>query len=191
MSYENPSSVIPSDLAGKALHNSRYVIIISMTNHAKVATQAHAIACAKIQRSLTSLDTLRKAVRNRLCKSGLPIGFTVVTMIMGFLIFPAYAACLPTGERYCNPPGSVTDIVVIIKSVLKYLFLVTIPLAGLGIILSGLFYVYAAASGDTSKTTTAKKTFTYILIGAVFVIGALALAAAIINFLEPVKPATI
>ena len=120
-----------------------------------------------------------------LCKSGLPVGVAVVTITTGFSVLTAHAQS--QGKSYPNPLGSVTDILVVIKNIIHYLFLVSIPLAVLGIIISGLLYVYAAASGDASKATTAKKTFTYVLIGCVFVVGALALAEAIIQFFKDLK----
>ena len=97
-------------------------------------------------------------------------------------VFAATPSC-PT-ERYCNPLGDVVDIVSLTEVILRYLFQITIPLAVLGIIVSGLYYIIAAVSGNASKTTQAKSTFTHILIGSVLVVGANALALAVINFLK-------
>ena len=125
------------------------------------------------------------AVRNGLCKSGLPVTVSIVMITMGSFVSTAYAQLCD--DKYCNPLGDVTSILVIIKNIIEYLLKITIPLAGLGIIISGLLYVYAAASGDASKTTTAKKTFTYVVIGCLVVVGALALADAIITFFKELK----
>ena len=119
---------------------------------------------------------------NSLWKRGLLIILTAVTLTVGFSVF---AKCDPKASPYyCNPLGDVTNITDLIKSVLAQLLLVTIPLAGLGIIIAGLLYVHAAVSGNPSKTATAKKTFTYVLIGAILVVGANALTVAAINFLK-------
>ena len=125
------------------------------------------------------------AVKNGLWKRGLPVIITIVMITMGSFVSTAYAELCD--NKYCNPLGEVTDILVIIKNIIEYLLIITIPLAGLGIIISGLLYVYAAASGDASKTSTAKKTFTYVVIGCLVVVGALALADAIITFFKELK----
>ena len=115
-----------------------------------------------------------------LWKRGLLVASSFTILTTGVSVF---AECAPTGDYYCNPLGNVTDAVTLIKTFLDYLLKITIPLAGLGIILVGLNYVWAAASGNPSQTTAAKKKFTHILIGSILVVGALALAEAVVTFL--------
>ncbi len=122
-----------------------------------------------------------------LWKRSLLICLPVAIILVGFSVF-AIGICQPTGPQYCNPLGNVTDIPSLIEKFLSQLLLVTIPLAGFGIILAGLLYVFAAVSGNPSKTATAKKTFTYVLLGAILIVGANALVVAIIKFLNPVVP---
>ena len=91
----------------------------------------------------------------------------------------------PGGTKvYCNPLGKTVDIVLLTEIILKYLLQITLPLAVLGIIISGLYYVISAATGNSGKTAQAKSTFGRILIGSALVVGANALALAIINFLK-------
>ena len=123
---------------------------------------------------------IARAIKNRLWKRGLLIASSWAILIIGVSVF---AACDPTGPQYCNPLGDTTNIRDLILKFLDYLLKITIPLAGLGIIIAGLKYVWAAASGNSSQTTTAKNIFTYVLLGSILVVGAIALADAIINFL--------
>ena len=121
------------------------------------------------------------AAKKPLWKRGLLIASSLTILIIGVSVF---AACNPAGEQYCNPLGDITKIPDLILKFLDYLLKITIPLAGLGIIIAGLKYVWAAASGNPSQTTTAKNIFTYVLIGSILVVGAIALADAIISFLK-------
>ena len=137
-----------------------------------------------VQTAVRNGAGIASAVRNGLWKRGLLITTSFIIVGIGLAV-SAQALCTPSPDQqqYCNPLGNVTDIVTLIKTFLDYLLKITIPLAGLGIILTGLNYVWAAASGNPSKTTAAKTRFTHILLGSILVVGALALADAIINFL--------
>ncbi len=105
----------------------------------------------------------------------------IVILLVPFVIFAQTGAC---DGKYCNPLGSVTDLKELIQTIIKQLLIVTIPLAGLGIIIAGLNYILAAVSGNPSRATKAKNIFTYVIIGCFLVIGALAVASAVINFLK-------
>ena len=120
---------------------------------------------------------------NHLWKKKLPLLIPFGILIMGFFTF---AACPPEGinGRYCNPLGTTSDIIALIKKILETLLAITIPLAVLAIILSGLYYIINSVSGNSSKTSQAKGTLKNILIGSILVVGANALALAIINFLK-------
>ena len=130
---------------------------------------------------MTYGPNIARALSYRLWKRGLLIASSLTILIIGVSVF---AACNPAGEQYCNPLGDITKIPDLILKFLDYLLKITIPLAGLGIIIAGLKYVWAAASGNPSQTTTAKNIFTYVLIGSILVVGAIALADAIISFLK-------
>lgn len=119
---------------------------------------------------------------NYLWKNKLALFTSFGILIMSFFAFAA--DCPPTGNVYCNPLGSTVDIVDLTKIILKYLLQITIPLAVLAIIVSALYYIFASVSGNSGKTTEAKKTFLHILIGSAFVVGANALALAVVNFLK-------
>lgn len=117
-----------------------------------------------------------------LWKKFLPI-FSLVGIII--VLFPA--ATLAQPSQYPNPLGNVTSISDLIKRIIQQLLVVTIPLAGLGIIIAGLLYILAAVSGNPGRATKAKNIFFYVVIGCFLVIGALAVAEAIITFLEKLK----
>jgi len=125
---------------------------------------------------------------NHLWKKRLAIILPFVILLVGF---SAFALCNPAQSKtYCNPLGSgkeATEIPTLIKTILKSLLQVTIPLAGLGIIIAGLNYALAAASGNPGRTKTAKNILTYVLIGCFVVVGALALAYAAKSFIENLK----
>ena len=130
-------------------------------------------------------SSIVKVIKNRLWKKGLLIVLVLVILISAAPIFAFQQLC---GKYYCNPLGDITEIVPLIKRILEYLLQITIPLAGLGIIIAGFNYVWAAVSGNTGKTTAAKTILTRVLIGCILVVGANALAVAVINFLNPVNP---
>ena len=110
--------------------------------------------------------------------------FIIPFGILGVGFFVSAEVCLPNGIRYCNPLGATTDIVDLTTVILAYLLKITIPLAVLAIIVSALYYIFASVSGNSGKTTEAKKTFGHVLLGSVLVVGANALALAVVNFLK-------
>ncbi|MDP3779496.1 MAG: DUF6112 family protein [bacterium] len=123
---------------------------------------------------------------NHLWKKRLAAAVPFAILLVGFLAFAV--DCNPAESKiYCNPLGEVREIEDLVRTILKTLLQVTIPLAGLGIIIAGLNYALAAASGNTSRTTTAKNILKYVLIGCFVVVGALALANAAINFIKALK----
>lgn len=125
---------------------------------------------------------------NRLWKKELLIVFSLAILVMGFsvlaVIQPNDCQKDSPGDIYCNPLGTTVDITVLTANILTYLIQITIPLAGLSIIVAGLFYVYAAASGNSSRSTQAKKIFYYVLLGSALVVGAAAIAEAVIKFIQ-------
>lgn len=121
---------------------------------------------------------------NHLWKNKLALFIPFGILAVGFSVFAASTPCPPTGDKYCNPLGSTVDIVDLTKIILAYLLKITLPLAVLAIIVSALYYIFASVSGNSGKTTEAKKTLLHILVGSVFVVGANALALAVVNFLK-------
>ncbi|MDP3769759.1 MAG: hypothetical protein U1A23_04360 [Candidatus Sungbacteria bacterium] len=112
-----------------------------------------------------------------------PLWKSYLQLIISFGIMGMGFSAFAQGQ-YPNPLGSVTDIVELIKTFLGYLTSITIPLAGFAVIIAGLNFVIAAASGNPSKLTTAKTALTWVLIGTGIVVAALVIATAIVNFLK-------
>ena len=121
---------------------------------------------------------------NHLWKNNRLLFIVFCGILWGVGIAAFAVICPPTGSKYCNPLGDTVNIVDLTITILAYLLKLTIPLAVLGIMVSGLYYVIAAASGNASKTMQAKTTFVRILIGSALVVGANAIAFAMINFLK-------
>lgn len=124
-----------------------------------------------------------------LWKKELLVIFSLAILLIGE--FSVFAVIQPEDCKdssgnpvYCNPLGTTVNITDLTANILPYLIQITIPLAGLSIIVAGLFYVYAAASGNSSKSTQAKKIFYYVLLGSALVVGAAAIAEAVIKFIQ-------
>lgn len=83
-----------------------------------------------------------------------------------------------------NPIGPITTIYDLIEKLLNYVVLIAIPLAGLSVIVAGLWYVGAAAIGRENEIGKAKKMLVATLIGLACTIGAWSIAYAIQNFLK-------
>jgi len=127
---------------------------------------------------------------NHLWKKRLAAALPFAILLVGFSAFAIGAVCDPgagNSDKYCNPLGKVTKISDLVDTILTSLLQITIPLAGLGIIIAGLNYALAAASGNPGRTKTAKNILTYVLIGCFVVVGALALAYAAKSFIENLK----
>jgi len=123
---------------------------------------------------------------NHLWKKKLAASVPFVILLIGFSAFAVL--CKPAESPiYCNPLGNVTSIPDLLISITKFILQITIPLAGLGIIIAGLNYAFAAASGNPSKAQNAKKILQYVIIGSFVVIGAAALANAAISFIKNLK----
>lgn len=105
----------------------------------------------------------------------------LLTLFNGMMIvaFSVHAAA-----QTPNPIGPITTIKDLIVALLNYVVLIAIPLAGLSIIVSGLWYVYAAAIGEEGKVKQAKQMLVWSLIGLACTIGAWSIAYAIQNFLK-------
>lgn len=84
-----------------------------------------------------------------------------------------------SGTQFCNPLKS-ASFEALVQSLARWVVAIAIPIAAIFIIYSGFLFV--TASGNESKLQAAKTTFYWTIIGAAIVVGAWALATAIVNF---------
>lgn len=71
----------------------------------------------------------------------------------------------------------------LISRVLRYLLTIAIPLAALAIIIVGVRFVLAAASGNTAKVQQAKGILLWVVIGTAAAVGALVIADAVVKYI--------
>ena len=82
-------------------------------------------------------------------------------------------------NQFCNPLKS-ASFGALVQSLANWVTAIAIPIAAMFIIYSGFLFV--TAGGNEAKLKAAKTTFYWTIIGAAIVVGAWALAAAIVNF---------
>lgn len=70
----------------------------------------------------------------------------------------------------------------LLENITRGLIPLALTLATAAIIWAGFKFITASSSGDTSKIKEARTTLTWILVGTAVVVGAYALASAIVNF---------
>jgi uncharacterized membrane protein YhiD involved in acid resistance len=102
---------------------------------------------------------------------GLPAG------IMGSAAL-AYAQ-----PQYPNPISYLT-LQELIEQLLYYLQLIAIPLAVLALVVSGIYFIAASVKGEAGQLQTAKKLLFWALIGTILVVGAWAIATALVATLS-------
>ncbi len=90
----------------------------------------------------------------------------------------ALAACETSGGLK-NPLNSCT-FADLIKNIAKIVTQIGLPIAALAIIYAGFLFV--TAGGNEEKIKTAKKTFLWSIIGTALLLGAWAIASAIVGF---------
>lgn len=103
---------------------------------------------------------------------------TLLTLSLLFLIFSFGFAAGASGQ-FQNPLIS-QSFEALVQSLARWVAAIALPIAALFIIYSGFLFV--TAGGNQSKIDAAKTTFYWTIIGAAIVVGAWALAAAIVNF---------
>jgi hypothetical protein len=82
-----------------------------------------------------------------------------------------------------NPPNpSLTSVEAFIVAILDFVTVVAIPIIVLAIIYAGFLYV--TARGNAQQTEQATRALTYAIIGAVLVLGAVALSEVIKNLIS-------
>lgn len=84
-----------------------------------------------------------------------------------------------TSGQFKNPLKS-QSFEALVQSLAKWVAAIALPIAAIFIIYSGFLFV--TAGGNQSKIDAAKTTFYWTIIGAAIVVGAWALATAIVNF---------
>lgn len=90
----------------------------------------------------------------------------------------ALAQCDPT-KQICNPIQS-TDFLALVTAISDAIVAIGIPLVAIFLVWSGFLFV--TAGGNEEQLRRAKTTFFWALVGGAVVIGAKALAIAIVNF---------
>ena len=109
----------------------------------------------------------------------LNIFFAILAVV---LILPFLA--LAQGTTIPNPLGKTQDFPTLIKNISRAIMVIVLPLSVIGFIWAGFQYVVASASGDPTKAKKAKSILIYVIIGTVLIVGASALAGAIVNFVK-------
>lgn len=87
--------------------------------------------------------------------------------------------CAP--GQFCNPLTS-QSFEALVQSLANWVAAIALPIAAIFIIYSGFLFV--TAGGNQSKIDAAKTTFYWTIIGTAIVVGAWALATAIVNFAQ-------
>lgn len=115
--------------------------------------------------------------RMRLGKTFLRIGFTFAILTVAFF---ARAEIFPI-----DPPTSARSFEALLLGILNYLTPFAFTLAAAFIIFSGFKYILAL--GNPTKIAAANKTLTYVLIGTALIVGAAAIAGAVINTIKQIR----
>jgi hypothetical protein len=86
-----------------------------------------------------------------------------------------------SGSSFTNPINS-DSFEALVLSLAQWVAAIALPIAAIFIIYSG--YLFVTAGGNQSKIDAAKTTFYWTIIGTAIVVGAWALAAAIVDFAQ-------
>jgi hypothetical protein len=84
-------------------------------------------------------------------------------------------------NQFCNPLAS-QSFEALVQSLANWVTVIALPIAAIFIIYSGFLFV--TAGGNQAKVDAAKTTFYWTIIGAAIVVGAWALATAIVDFAQ-------
>jgi|AntAceMinimDraft_5_1070358.scaffolds.fasta_scaffold58627_2 hypothetical protein len=87
----------------------------------------------------------------------------------------------PTG----NPTGGINNVPDLVEAILNIVLQIGVPLVALGIIYAG--YKFIAAQGVPDKLKEAKDTLVYVLLGAAILLGAYAIAQAVVSTINAVR----
>ena len=87
--------------------------------------------------------------------------------------------------RLDNPLGSTHDVPTLISKLLDIVIKVGVPLVALAIIWTG--YLFIAARGKAEEIAKAKQALLYTLIGALILLGAYAIASAVVSTIDAIR----
>lgn len=106
------------------------------------------------------------------------VKYLIIPALLFFVALPAMAACDPAKEL-CNPIQANT-FAELVKSLASFVVTIAIPFIVIFLIYSGFLFV--KARGNETELKKAKETFYWTIIGAAVVVGAYALASAVVHF---------
>lgn len=108
-----------------------------------------------------------------------------------FFLLLAFSAGTVLAQGFPNPLGQIESFPQLIGTITGNLIIIATVLSVAAIVITGFRFIAAAVSGNPQELTSARKTFWWILIGTAVVVGAYALAQAVVNFIRsPQAPIT-
>lgn len=136
-----------------------------------------------------------KNLKNKYLKTS-KVSIFISSVFVLFFVFVSYSYVFADQEtnsntikletRINNPLGnSFSDLPSFINTLVDVALVIGIPLITLAIIYSGFLFV--SAQGNPKELETAKKNFTYTIIGAALLLGALVIANAIKDTITSIK----
>lgn len=81
-----------------------------------------------------------------------------------------------------NNPIQAESFAEVVRNIAKLMTQIGLPIAALFLVWSGFLFV--SARGDATKLETAKSTFYWTVIGTALIVGAYAIATAVVNFAQ-------
>jgi len=109
--------------------------------------------------------------------------FSISTQVRSFFMFigatlfcteVAFAGTPTISVKLENPLGSIDTLPLLIEQILRVAIQIGFPILVLAIVYSGFLFI--KAQGNKTELETAKKAFTWIVIGGAILLGALAIA---------------
>lgn len=107
--------------------------------------------------------------------------YQAVVFAIMFSAYPIFAQ----DTTYKNPILA-TDFATLIQSIATAVIKIGAPLAVLALIFAGFKFITGSLGGDAKAISEAKKIFWWTLIGAAVIVGAWAIATAVVNFAKTI-----
>ncbi|MDP3934775.1 MAG: TrbC/VirB2 family protein [Candidatus Giovannonibacteria bacterium] len=104
----------------------------------------------------------------------------IKTFIFSLLPALIFLPFLASAETFPNPLGSTSSFQQVVQKFADLVTKIGLPIATVFLIYAGLLFV--TARGDEKQLTTAKDTFYWTILGTAILVGASALATAVIDF---------